>query len=80
MISEITAKLLDTPKQTNKISSKPQEKEEDTVFGSFEIRINSNSDKKFLYKFVYPYKHWQNMLTVLVTRLLKKITKITDIF
>ena len=75
MISEITAKLLDTPTQTDKISSKPQKKEEDGIFGSFEIRINNNSDKKFLYKFVYPYKHWQNMLTVLVTRLFKEDNK-----
>ncbi|HFS66708.1 MAG TPA: transposase [Flavobacteriia bacterium] len=43
----------------------------DDVFGTFEIRINNNKDKAYLFKYIYSYKHIQNILTILVTYLFK---------
>ena len=42
------------------------------IIGTFEIRINSNSDKSYLYNYIYKYKHWQNIITIMVTDLFKK--------
>jgi len=47
--------------------------------GTFEIRINSNNDKTYLFNYIYEYKHWQNIITILVIDLFKKITQIIDI-
>ena len=55
MISEITSELLN----------------EEEFFGTFEIRINNNKDKSYLFNYIYFYKHWQNILTILVTNLFK---------
>jgi len=69
MISEAVAKELDTKKKSNslKLSRKSAE-----IEGTFEIRINSNNDKNYLFNFIYQYKHWQNIITILVTDLFKK--------
>ena len=42
------------------------------IGGTFEIRINNNADKTYLYNYIYKYKHWQNIITLLVTDLFKK--------
>ena len=60
MTSVVVAKELDNKKE------KPE------IEGTFEIRINSNADKTFLYNYIYKYKHWQNIITILVTDLFKK--------
>jgi len=69
MISEVVAKELDTKKKSNslKLSRKSAE-----IEGTFEIRINSNNDKSYLFNLIYQYKHWQNIITILVTDLFKK--------
>jgi hypothetical protein len=54
--------------QTNPLLAKLKPEIERT----FEIRVNSNADKKFLYKFIRKYKHWQNIITIMVTDLFKK--------
>lgn len=54
---------------TQKIES-PSTKPE--IIGTFEIRINNNADKTYLYDYIYQYKHWQNIITILVTDLFKK--------
>ena len=59
MTSIVVAKELDNKKE------KPE------IEGTFEIRINSNADKTFLYNYIYKYKHWQNIITILVTDLFK---------
>ncbi len=42
------------------------------IIGTFEIRINSNADKSYLYNYIHKYKHWQNIITIMVTDLFKK--------
>jgi hypothetical protein len=42
------------------------------IEGTFEIRINNNDDKTYLFNYIYEYKHWQNIITILVTDLFKK--------
>ena len=42
------------------------------IEGTFEIRINNSADKTYLYNYIYEYKHWQNIITILVTDLFKK--------
>jgi len=42
------------------------------IEGTFEIRINNNNDKSYLFNYIYEYKHWQNIITILVTDLFKK--------
>jgi len=42
------------------------------IEGTFEIRINNNDDKTYLFDYIYKYKHWQNIITILVTDLFKK--------
>ena len=42
------------------------------IEGTFEIRINNSADKTYLYNYIYEYKHWQNIITILVTYLFKK--------
>ena len=37
------------------------------IIGTFEIRINSNADKSYLYNYIHKYKHWQNIITIMVT-------------
>jgi hypothetical protein len=69
MISEVVAKELDSNKKSS--SSKPSRKSAE-IEGTFEIRINSNDDKSYLFNFIYQYKHWQNIITILVTDLFKK--------
>jgi len=59
MTSVVVAKELDNKKE------KPE------IEGTFELRINSNADKTFLYNYIYKYKHWQNIITILVTDLFK---------
>jgi len=68
MTSVVVAKELD--KKKNNSAKGIQEKPE--IEGTFEIRINSNADKTFLYNYIYKYKHWQNIITILVTDLFKK--------
>ena len=68
MTSIVVAKELDTKK--NNSSKSTEEKPE--IEGTFEIRINSNADKIFFYNYIYKYKHWQNIITILVTDLFKK--------
>ncbi len=51
----------------NEISPKKAE-----IGGTFEIRINNNADKTYIYNYIYRYKHWQNIITLLVTDLFKK--------
>ena len=60
MISKIVVKELENKEKSAEIE------------GTFEIRINNNSDKSYLYEYIYEYKHWQNILTILVTDLFKK--------
>ena len=60
MISKIVSQELDNKEKNSNIE------------GTFEIRINNNSDKSYLYNYIYEYKHWQNILTILVTNLFKK--------
>ena len=60
MISEVVAKELDKNKQSSSLKSLRKSIE---IEGTFEIRVNSNADKKFLYKFIRKYKHWQNIIT-----------------
>ena len=45
--------------------------DKESICGSFDIRINSNKDKTYFYNYIYSYKHWQNILTILVTDLFK---------
>jgi hypothetical protein len=69
MISEAVAKELDSKEKSSslKLSRKSAE-----IEGTFEIRINSNDDKSYLFNFIYKYKHWQNIITIIVTDLFKK--------
>ncbi len=69
MISEAVAKVLDTEKKSSRVKSSPKKAE---IEGTFEIRINNNVDKIYLYNYIYKYKHWQNIITILVTDLFKK--------
>jgi len=54
--------------QINPILSKPKPE----IEGTFEIRINNNDDKTHLFNYIYKYKHWQNIITILVTDLFNK--------
>jgi hypothetical protein len=69
MISEAVAKELDSKEKSSssKLSRKSAE-----IEGTFEIRINNNDDKTYLFNYIYEYKHWQNIITILVTDLFKK--------
>ncbi len=69
MISEVVARELYNKR--NSSSSQLLQKSPE-IEGTFEIRINSNADKSFLYNFIYQYKHWQNIITIIVTDLFKK--------
>ncbi|WP_456470043.1 RNA-guided endonuclease TnpB family protein [Caminibacter sp.] len=42
---------------------------------TFEIRIKSQKDKRFFINYVYKYRHWQNVLTVLAINLFKSNNK-----
>ncbi len=44
----------------------------DNIAGTFEVRINNNSDKNYLFSYVYDYRHWQNILTILTMKLFKE--------
>ena len=70
MISEVVAKALDSKKKSNSLSSSQKKKAD--IQGTFEIRINNNADKTYLYNYIDKYKHWQNIITILVTDLFKK--------
>ena len=48
-----------------------KDKNEEEFFGTFEIRINNNKDKSYLFNYIYSYKHWQNILTILAINLFK---------
>lgn len=44
----------------------------DNITGTFEIRINNNSDKSYLFSYIKSYRHWQNILTILTVNLFKE--------
>ncbi len=42
---------------------------------TFEIRIKSQKDKNFFINYIYKYRHWQNILTILTINLFKSNNK-----
>ena len=42
---------------------------------TFEIRVTNTKDKKYLTNYIYKYRHWQNILTILAINLFKSDNK-----
>ena len=42
---------------------------------TFEIRITNSKDKNYLKNYIFKYRHWQNILTILAINLFKSDNK-----
>jgi len=46
-------------------------KEKEIELKTFEIRVTNTKDQNYLKNYIYKYRHWQNILTILTINLFK---------
>ena len=51
-------------------------KEKEIELKTFEIRVTNTKDQNYLKNYIYKYRHWQNILTILTVNLFKTDNKL----